>query len=73
MKSVIEFNTGRGLYRLEAVLPGVIRCVHTLKARVAAPSELVDAARLSRDREAFSDCGQDAARVWLRAGALRAE
>ena len=73
MKSVIEFSAGKGLYRLEAVLPGVIRCVHTLKAQVAPPSELVDAARLSRDRDAFSDCGQDAARVWLRSGELRAE
>ena len=73
MKSVIEFSAGKGLYRLEAVLPGVIRCVHTLKAQVVPPSELVDAARLSRDRDAFSDCGQDAARVWLRSGELRAE
>ena len=37
----IEFQLDSGLLRLQAVMPGVIRCVHTLKAQVDPPSELV--------------------------------
>ena len=38
----IEIPVSDGLLRLEAVAPGVIRCVYTREERVAAPSMLVD-------------------------------
>lgn len=42
MRRMIEFQTREGLYRLEAVLPGVIRCVHTREASVASGSMLIE-------------------------------
>ena len=41
MQKYIDFQLKDGTLRLEAVLPGVIRCVQTLNAPVAAPSELI--------------------------------
>ena len=41
MKKHVEFQLKDGTLRLEAVLPGVIRCVQTLNTAVAAPSELI--------------------------------
>ena len=41
MNNEIQFFAKDGLYRLEAVLPGVIRCVHTKEEAVAAPSMLL--------------------------------
>ena len=35
MKSVIEFSAGKGLYRLEAVLPGVISASSISRKRAA--------------------------------------
>lgn len=37
----IEISGNPGTIRLETVMPGVIRCVHTLRADFEAPSELV--------------------------------
>ncbi|MBR1558751.1 MAG: DUF5110 domain-containing protein [Clostridia bacterium] len=37
----MDIRYKNGLLRLEAVMPGVIRCVHTLKDVVAPPSELI--------------------------------
>ena len=37
----MDFELTDGTLRLEAVLPGVIRCVQTLNAEVAPPSELI--------------------------------
>ncbi len=42
MKDFIEIREGGGLLRLEAVAPGVIRCVHTMEDAVAEPSLLVE-------------------------------
>lgn len=41
MKSHVDYRVKDGILRLEAVLPGVIRCVQTLNAEVAPPSELI--------------------------------
>ena len=73
MKNCIDFQTRNGLYRLEAVLPGVVRCVHTKAAAIAAPSMLIQAPELPEGIGAFADCGQDAGRVWLHSGGLLAE
>ena len=37
----MDFELSDGILRLEAVLPGVIRCVQTLNAEVAPPSDLI--------------------------------
>jgi len=37
----LTFQTGEGLYCLQAVMPGVIRVVHTRESRAEAPSALV--------------------------------
>ena len=42
MNRTIEISTNEGLLRLEAVAPGIIRCVRTLQERVAEPSALVE-------------------------------
>ena len=42
MNYYIDFPLKDGVLRLEAVLPGVIRCVQTLNAEVAPPSMLID-------------------------------
>lgn len=65
----IDFPARQGNMRLEAVLPGVIRCVHTMEEKIAPPSMLVDA---SARCAAGEDCEivQDAAQVRLRSGAL---
>ena len=36
-----DFMLEQGMLRFEAIMPGVIRCVHTLKGEVMPPSELV--------------------------------
>ena len=41
MQKYIDFQLKDGTLRLEAVLPGAIRCVQTLNAPVAEPSELI--------------------------------
>ncbi len=71
MGKTIEFRAGDGLYRLEAVLPGVIRCVHTKEEAVAAPSMLLqmEAPEAAGD---FAACGSDAACCHLRSGGLSA-
>lgn len=38
----IDFQLNPGMLRLQAVMPGVIRCVHTLKSRIDPPSALVE-------------------------------
>ena len=71
MNRYVEFRDGAGLIRLEAVMPGVIRCVHTMEGRVAPPSALVDGNGVPRD---MSDCfsiERKGADVALRAGSLR--
>ena len=42
MDRIIDIRRGEDTIRLEAVAPGIIRCVHTREARVAAPSMLVE-------------------------------
>ncbi len=61
----IELNLNPGTLRLQAVMPGVIRCVHTLKAEIAPPSALV---------APFPDTAEDAEALpdGLRAGTLTA-
>ena len=73
MSKDIQFYAKDGLYRLEAVLPGVIRCAHTKETAVAAPSMLLQAPEMPEDAGDFVGCGQDEACVWLRSGGLRAE
>ncbi len=73
MKKCIEFQTNSGLYRLEAPLPGVVRCVHTKEPAIAAPSMLIQAPEMPEGAGDFADCGQDEGRVWLRSGGLLAE
>ena len=41
MKRTLTFETEEGLYCLQAVMPHVIRCVHTRESRVEDPSELI--------------------------------
>ena len=41
MSRFVDFPVKDGVLRLEAVMPGVIRCVQTLNNEVAAPSELI--------------------------------
>jgi len=41
MSRFVDFPVKDGVLRLEAVMPGVIRCVQTLNAEVASPSELI--------------------------------
>ena len=72
MNNMIEFKTPDGLYRLEAVLPGVIRVVHTKEDAIAAPSMLLQTPELPGNAGDFFDGGQDEARVWLRSGNLLA-
>ena len=43
MMKHVEYSLAPGRLRLEAVMPGVIRCVHTLNDRILPPSPLVDA------------------------------
>ena len=42
MDRYIEFKTAAGLIRLEAVMPGVIRVIHTMADTVAPPSAIVN-------------------------------
>ena len=69
MISRIEFKTTDGLYRLEALLPGAIRVVHT-KADAIAPPVLLQDPDLPEDVGDFADGGQDERCVWLRSGKL---
>ncbi len=73
MNQMIEFKAPDGLYRLEAVLPGAIRVVHTKEDHIAPPSMLFQAPELPEGVGAFADGGQDEKCVWLRSGNLRAE
>ena len=69
MIRAIDFQAKDGRYRLEAVGPGVIRCVHTREAEIAAPSGMVAA-------EAGEPAGVDESDgrcIRLRAGGLLAE
>ena len=70
MEKYIEFNAGAGLIRLEAVMPGVIRCVHTMEAAVAPPSALVDGAGIPADAGDFCSIEHDDGGASLRAGGL---
>jgi len=73
MTQMIEFKTPDGLYRLEGVLPGVVRVVHTKEQTVAAPSMLLQAPQLPGNAGDFADRGHDEGRAWLRSGNLLAE
>ena len=64
LKNAVEFRIGDGLMRLEAVMPGVIRCVHTQADAIKAPSALVDV-------ENLPDCGGDFFETALDDGAVR--
>ena len=66
MNQMIEFKTTDGLYRLEAVLPGAIRVVHTKEETVALPSLLLQSPELPEGVGDFADCGQDERGVWMR-------
>lgn len=70
MNQMIEFRTPDGLYRLEAVLPGVIRVVHTKEDHVAPPTLLLQAPELPEGIGDFAEGGQDEKSVWLRSGKL---
>ena len=62
---MVEYKHMPGLLRLEAVMDGVIRCVHTLGDEIAPPSELIAVReRQCPDGEALAD--------GVRAGALTA-
>jgi len=73
MNHIIEFNAADGLYRLEAVLPGVIRVAHTKEAVVAPPSMLLQTPEMPEDAGEFADVRQDARGVRMRSGGLLAE
>ena len=70
MERYFELNTKAGLLRLEAVMPGVIRCVHTMEDGVAAPSALVDGNGVPPCDTPFWDVREDEAAVELRSGNL---
>ena len=70
MERYIELKTRQGLLRLEAVMPGVIRCAHTGEAAVASPSELVDGAGIPADLGDFWSARRDGDAATLRAGDL---
>lgn len=70
MDKYLEFKPGAGLMRLEAVMPGVIRCVHTMEDRVAPPSVIVDAAGVPDGMGAFASVERAGEDVALRAGNL---
>ena len=73
MNQFIEFNASDGLYRLEAVLPGVIRVAHTKETAVAPPSMLLQTPEMPGDPGDFAGGGQDDCRIRLRSGDLWAE
>lgn len=72
MNRIIEFQADDGLYRLEAVLPGVIRCAHTREETVAAPSMLVQPELPEGAGDFAADLSDDSARR-LRSGDLLGE
>ena len=69
--NTIEFKTGSGLMRLEAVLPGVIRCAHTLEAAVQPPL-LAGEPERPEGLGDFFEIEESEGRIALRSGALRA-
>ena len=69
--NTIEFKTGSGLMRLEAVLPGVIRCAHTLEAAIQPPL-LAGEPERPEGLGDFFDIEESEGRIALRSGALRA-
>lgn len=70
MKNSVDIRTSIGLMRLEPVMPGVIRCVHTAEERVAEPSALVDReGRTPMDAARVSVC-EDEREARVTAGGL---
>ena len=69
--NTIEFKTGSGMMRLEAVLPGVIRCAHTLEAAIQPPL-LAGEPERPEGLGDFFEIEESEGRVALRSGALRA-
>ena len=72
MSNTIEFEAKDGLYRLEAVLPGVIRVAHTREAAINPPSELVVAQSTPEDA-AFASAASEGGHTVLRSGSLLAD
>lgn len=72
MERMIEFQFGAGRMRLEAVMPGVIRCVHTMEERIAPPGMILDESRVPEEREDFCSIDRDEEAIMVRAGNLLA-
>jgi len=70
MLKTIDLPVRSGRMRLEAVLPGVIRCAHTMEEEFAPPSELVAAQESDIAFEA--EAAEDGDKLCLRSGRLRA-
>ena len=73
MSKFIEFQAKDGLYRLEAPLPGAIRCAHTKAPAVAAPSTLIQSPELPGGAGDYAEDLSDDGFVRLRSGNLMAE
>lgn len=70
MKNYIEFQAKDGLIRLEAIMPGVIRCVHTKESIVKEDSMLVDGAGIPASMGDFFEIEETKSGVALRSGNL---
>ena len=66
----MEFRAGAGLIRLEAVMPGVIRVVHTMADVVAPPSAIASGEGVPAERDAFWSVKRDGDGGALRSGDL---
>lgn len=70
MKNYIEFQAREGLIRLEAIMPGVIRCVHTKESTVKDDSMLVDGTGIPASMGDFFEIEETKSGVALRSGNL---